>query len=63
MLEKIQYYINYAKTVINYASKAVNVVASAVNAWPKWGAPASEAPGIIPDSVVQSDRPNQVETN
>jgi hypothetical protein len=44
MLEKIQFYINYAKAVINYGSKVIDLVSATINSWPKWVHPTKTGP-------------------
>jgi len=44
MLEKVQFYINYAKAIINYGSKVIDLVSSTVNNWPKWVHPTKAFP-------------------
>jgi len=60
MLEKIQFYINYAKAIINYGSKVVDLVASTVNAWPKWVHPTKTVP-FEQNNGVRDSGPKQVQ--
>lgn len=42
MVQKIQYYVNYAKAIIEYAQKIISIISVAAKSWPKWIPPIEE---------------------
>ena len=42
MLQKIQYFANYAKAIVGYASKVIDLLTTTINAWPQWISPTQE---------------------